>query len=249
MAAKKQTHETTALATTAGEAAPETTALTVALPGAAKVDNMLLDEAVEEINHLTMAHGLEHARAVGEVIVRRFGGGDLDAFRTGATQHTSWRALADRDDLGVSHSFLWGCVAVLHQLRILPDAVGKALPVSHHRRLLAIRDDDTRLALATKAVDEKLSVQDLEAEVAKVRKDEATGEKRGRKPLPAFAKSVRALPRLLKDVESKDVTAIAIQALGTDEAETLVATIDTHIGAITALREAIRGRLDSAKAE
>jgi hypothetical protein len=251
MAPKKtRPHAETVPAATTGGAAPESTAIAIALPGAAEIDTGLLDDAIAEIGSITAASRLDHARAVGECIVRRFGGGDLDAFRWGAAKHTTWRALADRKDLprGVGYSYLWSSVAVLHQIRELPPQIGTALDVSHHRRLLCVKDPETKLALATKAVEQSLSVPALEAEISKVLEDKPRGEKRGRKPWPTFVKALHALPRVFKGVKAIDVTNAAIEALGTDEVLDLLTTIDSHLEEIQALRNAIRARLDTANA-
>ncbi len=219
-----------------------TTAVAAPLPGARRVDAALLDAVVADVNRITTTSGLEHARAVAEVVVGRLGGGDLDAFQAAASEHATWRALASRTDLAVSHSFLWSCVAVLEQLRELPPEIGMALPVSHHKRLLTVKDDDVKLALATRAVEEGMTVQELEAAVAATRPDGAKGE--GRKPLPPFAKAIRGLPRLFEGVKASDVTPRAIAKLGADEVEDLVAILDSQLATLHALRDALAAGLD-----
>jgi hypothetical protein len=213
-----------------------------ALPGAAELAPDLLDRAVEDINRIYRAHGLETARAIGEYVVNAFFAGDLEIALRRSRSHATWRALAGRDDLLVSHSHLWWCVQVLDQLRRLPDDIGAALSVSHHRRLLALRDEETRARLAEAAVAEDLTVRQLEERVAARRTEEQAGERRGRKPLPRIVKAIRALRRV--DLGGEVGSDEEVGALGDEEAAEVIAEIEAQLRALEALRERVLGGRD-----
>jgi len=209
----------------------------VALPGATELAPDLLDRAVEDINRIYRAHGLATARAIGEYVVTAFFAGDLDAALRRSRSHATWRALAGREDLLVSHSHLWSCVQVLDQLRRLPDDIGEALSISHHRRLLTLRDEEARTRLAEAAVAEELSVRELEARVAAQRAEEQAGERRGRKPLPRIVKAIRALRRV--ELGGEVATEEEIGALREEQAAEVVAEIDEQMRVLEALRERV----------
>lgn len=217
---------------------PPPTDLLPTLPGAARPDRRLIDHAVTHINRIYTARGMQMARELGEFVVQEFFGGDLGAAMERAGGHASWRGLASREDLLVSHSHLWSCVQVLGQLRRLPDAVGTALSVSHHRRLLVVKDEQTMARLAEEAVREGLSVKELEERVQAQRAREQRGERRGRKPLPGFVKAIHALRRV--DLADGALTDEAVRALPPDESEALVETLSERIASLQAMRERIQ---------
>ena len=127
------------------------------LPGEELVDAQLLDEAVADLNQIYTTKALETARLIGKYILERFFGGDLNAFRSQGRRHVSFRMLAARPDLKFSYTYLWTCVAVVEQFDNLPHDLAEALPLSHHRMLLPIRDPQKKVALAKRAVTEGLS--------------------------------------------------------------------------------------------
>ena len=215
------------------------------LPGATKVDDKLVDSAVEEINRLHSAKGLELARAMGEYLVKTFFGGDLDNFGV-EKSHASWRALANREDLQVSHSTLWFSVAILAQLRQLPEDVGTALSVSHHRLLVPVRDPKAKERVARKAVEQGLTVSQFEAEVAKVRKTEKRS-KGGRPAIPPHLKALRRLPRLLEPVSEFAVTTDDVELLGQDRMKELLADLEAQISTLRAAQNEIQTALKGAK--
>lgn len=226
------------------QAAPAPPApLLSSMPGAAEVDRALVDQAVRDLNQIYTTKGMETARAIGEYVVHHFFAGDLDAaarFGPSGERHLSFRALSQRDDLQVSHAHLWVSVKVLDQLRQLPAELADALPVSHHRRLLSVRDARTKLRLAKKAVEKGLTVRAFEAEVAKARAKELQGAPRGRKPLPAWQKAVNALGKLRFDPAT--LTDAELEALPPERSGALVSTLDAQIQALEALRAKLQAR-------
>lgn len=220
----------------------EATALVRPLRGQDKVDKALLDQAVEHLNALHEEKALELVVEMGEYVLNTFFGGDTG--NLGAEKvHASWRALAKRDDLNVSHSQLWYSVAIVAQYRQLPAGVGKALNISQHRRLVAVQDPDAKLRLAKKAADDGLTVKQLEAEIARQRKKEKQS-RGGRPALPAHIKALRRLPKLVEPMTQVSVTADDVALVGTEQMEELrdqlVAQIETLSAAKREIDESLR---------
>ncbi len=170
------------------------TALAVHLPGADSVDGALLDRAVQELNALYRTKGLETARAVAEVVIGVFFGGSVDHFNARSGSHISFVELKKRSDLHVSYQFVWNSCAVYDQIRQLPQHVVDALPMSHQKLLLPVKDREQKVALAQAAVKENLGKRAFEERIRLVRKA-ATTSKAGRPPLPAFAKAFTVVKR------------------------------------------------------
>jgi hypothetical protein len=131
------------------------------LPGERSPDQRLLDEAVADLNRIYTAKALETARLIGGYILERFFAGSAERFHDRGRKHVSFRLLAERPDLKFSYSYLWTCVAVVEQYAELPHDIADALPLSHHRLLLPVRDRDEKVALARRAVVEGLSKRQL----------------------------------------------------------------------------------------
>lgn len=177
------------------------TAITEFLPGEQARDEQLLDQAVQRINRAWAIKGLETAREIGEYVLSAFFDGDPAAFHERGKSHTSFRALSEREDLYVSHSWIWRAVSVTEQLRLLPDDISTALPFTHHTLLIPVKDEKTKVKLAKNAAQHGWSKRKLEAEVKKVRAKRPKGPKVGRPPLPRFQKSIHKIEKLLKEPE------------------------------------------------
>ena len=128
--------------------------LTTLAPGEAALDANLLDEAVEHINSIYVGKGLELAVAVGELVLERFFDGDPAAFADRGRKHVSFRALAKRDDLRMSFSHVWKSVAVVVQMRALPEGARDALSFSHQVLLLPVKDEKKKASLARRALEQ-----------------------------------------------------------------------------------------------
>jgi len=110
------------------------------LPGARTSDDELLAKAVEEINGLYIRRGLEMALEMGKYVVDSFFDGDVENFARHNRDHVSFRALGNRDDLQVSYNTIWYATAVYAQQHKLPEACRLALPLTHQRLLLPVKD-------------------------------------------------------------------------------------------------------------
>lgn len=159
-----------------------------------------LDEAVAHINHLYVAKGLETARDIGEYVLNTFFGGDSAAFQTRGNGHETFRKLAEHPGLQVSYSFIYNSVAVFEQLKALPADIASALPLSHHKILLPVKDQERKVELARLAVEGNLPKAKFAEVVSKQRKASAEGAARGRPALPAFVKVLGPLKQICDDL-------------------------------------------------
>ena len=201
------------------------------------MDEGLLEHAVSEINRIYVSKGLETARAIGNYVVESFFGGDLGAFREREKKHVTFRALADREDLHVAYNTIWYSVAVLEQLRLLPDNIAEALPLTHHKLLLPVGEVETKVELAKRAVEERLSSRDFAAVVKATRDAKGRKTRGGRRPLPAFAKGISRLRRIVDLATSEDVSSSSFERYSTDDARRLAEDLDQQVARLLKLKE------------
>lgn len=206
------------------------------LPGEKNEDKKLVDEVTEHVNQLYVVKGLETAREIGEYLLRRFFDGDPSKFHERGRKHVSFRKLAEREDLQPSYSFLWNACAVVEQLRLLPVDLREALPFSHHKLLLPVKDEATKVKLAQRAVEKGLSKRALEAEIHKARKRETSKPRSGRRPLPVFVKALTRLAGVVKMATSDEVTPSAFAVYSPEKAHSLLGELDKQIISLQALR-------------
>ena len=189
----------------------------VILPGEAAVDEALVAEGVRDINALYRAKGLETARAVGEYVVAKFFGGDVDYAKKKHSKHVSFTALSEHDDLAIGRTTLWYWVSVLGQLRQLPDDIAGSLSMSHHTLLLTVKDPAKKLALAREAVTTGVGKRDFEIRVRQVRdeRESSTGSSPGRPPLPGWAKGIGSIKKAVEAAVSDEIPLDEVTRHGT----------------------------------
>jgi hypothetical protein len=199
------------------------------LPGETTVRRDLIDSAVRELNRIYVSKGLEAARGIGEYVLRTFFDGKTQNFRNRGRKHVSFRKLAERDDLRMSYGFVWKCVAFVDQLKVLPNDLANALPVTHHTLLLPVHDEKTKVTLARKAVRESLTKRELAVEVRRIRKQKSNGgTRRGRPPTPPVVRVLALLGRAA--MEAKPHASMTnLDHLNADRARALVRQAETHI--------------------
>jgi hypothetical protein len=210
------------------------------------VDDSLVEEAVREVNRIYTGKGLETAREIGRYLLKNFFVDDFGVFESGAKEHSSFRALADRDDLRVSASFLWYAVKLQPQLQLLGDEIAEALPLSHHRLLLHVPDDKAKVRLAKRAVEKSLSKRQLEEEVRKLRGaggDEGDGAPRGRPPLPTFVKVFNRLRKAMETVDLTEVNDAEIFKYGVTEARIYLEEVEKGLQGLAAVRAQLSARV------
>lgn len=227
----------------------ETTAVIEPLPGEQALDEHLLDQAVHQINAAWAIKGIETAREIGEYVLSTFFDGDPTAFHERGKGHTSFRALSEREDLYVSHSWIWRAVSVTEQLRLLPEDISTALPFTHHTLLIPVKDQKTKVKLAKSAAQQGWSKRKLEAEVKKVRPKRAQGPKVGRPPLPRFQKSIHKIEKLLKEPEESFGDIDQIDALDHAAAQKLYQAVTGMKRQCEALEKALHKQVQDVTAD
>ncbi len=236
--ARKKT-ETIKIAETKRKPRARATALAVQLPGADSIDGALLDRAVSELNQLYRTKGLETARAVAEVVIDVFFGGSLDNFKARSGSHISFAELKKRSDLQVSYQFVWNSCAVYDQLRLLPQDVVDALPMSHQKLLLPVKNQEQKVALAQAAVQENLGKRAFEERIKLVRKAETTS-KAGRPALPAFAKAFTVVKRAVGILGKGKIDQDSFVHFSKEEARAQLAEWEQQVGELAAVVARVR---------
>lgn len=219
--------------------------LALLLPGADSVDKVLVDNAVVKLNQLYRTKGLETAKALAECVIAIFFGGDAEAFASRGRRHVSFQELQGREDLQVSYLFLWNSCAVYNQLRLLPDDIGNALPMSHHKLLLPVKNTETKVALAETAVGENLSKRDFALRVKEARDTEKSESKLGRPPLPAFAKAFAKLDRIATLAGSEPVSQASFEHYSKEDARALLSNLEKQLDALKSVAHAVQLVLDA----
>ncbi len=186
-------------------------------------DDDAIDALVAELRGLHRAAALDFALRVGRLVLDRLYGGDLDAWRAHGIRDGSFRRLADRLDPmgipGLSSSSLARAVAILE----LDARVGLAgrpqLVAAHAVAVLGLAPADQERLLGRAEAEDWTAAQ-LKVEADRVRRASADPSRTGRRPLPAFVKTVNRWEReLAEDASFHDLD--QLPALEDDDAERL----------------------------
>ena len=179
------------------------------LPGQAAADLELVAEVATKVRNAYREGGLATLIAVGKIVIDGMFNGDLEQFKTGAKTHESFRALSKRSDIGMSSTQLWYSVAVLENVRLIGDDESQRLATSHHRLLTHVTDKDSRKKIARKAIEQNLTVRELEAEIRQTHVREPDAPKLGRPALPIAVRQFGELERQVRALNLLDKDAIA----------------------------------------
>ncbi len=197
------------------------------------------DRVVHEINRIVTQKGLETARLLGSYLLATFFDDDPALLHSRSPKVASFRKLAERDDLQCTFTFLWKSVAVVEQLRLLPGEVAEALPITHHRLLLPVKDPEAKVALAREAVSVRLSARDLEARVRSAKDLERRGEKRGRKPTPQHVLAATRFGRVLAQLTEEALPDDFLRRLDEDDRQALRERLDATLARLTTFRASL----------
>lgn len=174
-----------------------------ALPACAeKADQALVDRVALQIRTILKDTVVRGTEEVGQFLLREFFNNDPNLYASAShSKHASLRMLEDRCDtldLPVRRSFLGNALRVAVLARRLPaESAFHRLPSSHRVELLRVRDLDKLESLAQAAYEKRLSVQKIRA-AARKEKDRNKSN-RGRKPIPAIVKLIKASVENLRD--------------------------------------------------
>jgi hypothetical protein len=150
-----------------------------------------LDAVVSELNEAQAFGNLKTAKEMGQIIVKRFFGGDTQDFRANHRQHPTYRALAEHPDLKPSYSSLWYAVAVYDHFQAIDEEIASALTLTHHRLLAHVRDPEERRNLAARAVTEHMTADQLDQAIQGAKPvEEPDAAKRGRPRIPDVVKNL-----------------------------------------------------------
>lgn len=198
-----------------------------------------LDGVVAQINRVVHRRGLQTAVEIATIVVDAFFDGDIANFRTASGKNIDFQRLCEREDLELSYHQLWTAVSVAAQLDELPDEVGQALSVSHHRALLSVSDAQARLQLATTAAEQGWSRRQLLDEVAAWRSDRPRNGA-GRPALPGFVKAVRQAVRVAQKVREAEPAPDDVRAWGLKRTEAVLSELQAEIDELSAWQERLR---------
>ena len=112
-----------------------------------------------------------------------------------------------------------------HQVQQLPGDVAEALTLTHHRVLLAVDDAARKVQLATAAVSQGWTTDQLAEEVQKARPKDAT--KAGRPPLPPNIKVLGQVQRAW--ARGVDGELLAKEIAGLEEKDKLAAVAGLQV--------------------
>lgn len=170
----------------------EATVLPPALPDAE------IQAAFDELLALYRGATLDYAVRSGELIVRRFFGGSMAAWRERSTSDASLRKLVGRIEVsghpGLSAASLYRAVEIYDLDRRVGIRGRPQLNAGHARAVIGLAEKQQEQLLG-RAEAQDWTAERLEIEVARLR-DRSS---RGRPALPRFLKAMRAFHRLAVD--------------------------------------------------
>ena len=165
------------------------------------VSDAVIDEVAHTIRDMHRAAGLQFACDVGQLVLDRFYGGDLDLLRKTGPKCVSFQKLARHPELPMSAAVLHQAVAVFElteRLRVVYTC--KRLGVSHVRAVLNL-PEDTQVRLLKRAEQAGWTVEKIEDEARRARQRDPR-RRGGRPPLPPVVKATRAIRRQVDQASS-----------------------------------------------
>jgi hypothetical protein len=211
------------------------------------VDDQLISSVYEEIRSLQRDATIELAVKMGELIVKRFYGGRLDAWREHGPKESSLRKLASRfedDESGMSAAGIYRVVAIYELDQRLGVSSRKQLTVTHIRAVLGLPPAEQK-KLLEQAESKGWTTRQLEDKAAGVRKREGDG--RGRPPLPAFVKTANWLGKLVEQEDSfGDLD--ALEGMDEDAVEATARKVSSMRQKLEELEQTLQERLQAKRA-
>ena len=206
-----------------------------AMPGETHVDRALLGEVLDRIATLGHGSGLEASLAIADAVLERLFDGSILAFRAASRRHETFRALQAHPRLGMSKSALWYAIAVREQMDVLPAPIAQALPLSHHKVLLAVESPNEKVALACRARRENLSRRDLER-IVRHQTPARVVRGPGRPPTPAVLKGLLRLAQATHLAKSEPLSPRDLRRHDREGLSGLLEALDRNLTALDVLR-------------
>lgn len=206
------------------------------------VDERVLDEVVRQLNEMQRGAAFDLALRMGKLIVDRFYGGSLAAWRAHATREVSVRKLARRcgQDLAVTATSLFRAIALYELSDRLGVSTWKHLSVSHLRTVLGLPEEEQRRLLA-EADAQAWTTSRLEAEASKIRR--ALRGLRGRRPLPVFVKTINRLGGVLSAREEVLASVESMATIDRQEAIRLSSTLQAVQELVSGLQQRLAAKI------
>ena len=184
----------------------------------APVPEPVIDAVFEEIRTLHRGATVELWLQIGELILRNFFDGDLEQWRERGPKDSSFRRLAEKfQDGEISAARLSRMVGVYALGQRFGVVALQQLSTTHLSAVLGLSEED-QLRLIVQATEQQLSTRQLQEEAAALREKQGTG---GRRPLPAFVKSIRQMERMLEAEDSSFAGLDQVERLDQAEAKRL----------------------------
>lgn len=183
----------------------------------------VLDRVATRLRELHRSATLAFSLEVGKVLVDELYGGDLAAWQDRGPRDSSFRKLAEREDLnGLGKSALHRAVQVYALVTRLGQPEWKHLGLAHVRAVLPLAEKD-QAKLLEQAEAGRWTTRQLEAQAA-LHKPPPDG--RGRPPLPSIVKSIHAMARLVEGEEGDPFADLdALETLTEVEAQRLLGQV------------------------
>jgi hypothetical protein len=213
-----------------------------ALPGEREVDSKLVQQCVLAVRALYGQGGVEASRQIGELLLQTFFEGDPELFERTRRYHASYRSMLSSPELPASNSFLWYSIRLIDHLKLLPDEIAEALPLSHHRLLMHIHQPEIRIQMARMAVSNGWSKRSLEAAVREA-SPRSPRRSPGRPRTPAFVKGLRQLNQAVELVGAETIDNSLLGRVERDELAGLLQQAATDLERLSGLMGTIHKQM------
>lgn len=222
---------------------PDTFSLEAELPGEHEVDDALVAHAVAQINRISRLKGLDGILLLGEYVLSALFEQDTEQFKARARTHKTFRAVLAQASLQPTASTIWYAVAIVEQCAMLPTHLAAALPPSHHRILLPIRNATSKARLAKLALDGNLTKREFEVLIRKSQVRLPRRSRGGRKTLPAVVKGLPRISDALDIALSEPIDHRTLARFTLGEARALLANANAQRERVTLLAEQLAAQV------
>lgn len=176
------------------------------LPGGARLEPELLQRCLDHAQSTWSRDSLAAAIQIGRHVIDTLFRGDAALAELVGGRHPTLRALRRSRLLPFAAAYLWTCIRLVGQVGAFTEAGVGALPFSHHRVLLGVRDERVRVAMARAAHEKGWTRKHLVGAIAATASGTPAEPRPGRLPRPVLAEvadGLEALQRTLGEVRPR----------------------------------------------